>query len=117
MASVLLVEDESLIRMMVADMLTELGHTVGGEAGGVVSGLMLASAPGIDAAILDVQLGSDSSEPIAEALHQRGIHSPSLSDTARKACPKLSRTIPFCESPSRWSLNAAWQRCWANKHQ
>ncbi len=32
MASVLLVEDEPLIRMMVADMLTELGHSIADEA-------------------------------------------------------------------------------------
>jgi CheY-like chemotaxis protein len=31
--SVLLVEDEVIIRMMVADMLEELGHSVAGEAG------------------------------------------------------------------------------------
>ena len=73
MASVLLVEDESLIRMMIADMLEELGHTVAGEANDLQSGLLLASAPGVDAAILDIQLGADRSEPIAEALQSRGI--------------------------------------------
>ncbi|MCK1367248.1 response regulator [Bradyrhizobium sp. 62] len=73
MASVLLVEDESLIRMMVADMLVELGHSVAGEANDLRTGLVLASAPGVDAAILDIQLGRDSSEPIAVALQSRGI--------------------------------------------
>ncbi|MGY2931921.1 CheY-like chemotaxis protein [Bradyrhizobium sp. GM6.1] len=33
MASVLLVEDEALIQMMIADMLAELGHSVVAEAG------------------------------------------------------------------------------------
>lgn len=33
MASVLLVEDEALIRMMIADMIVELGHKIAGEAG------------------------------------------------------------------------------------
>jgi CheY-like chemotaxis protein len=73
MASVLLVEDESLIRMMIADMLGELGHTVAGEANDLQSGLLLASGPGFDAAILDIQLGAHRSEPIAEALRSRGI--------------------------------------------
>ena len=35
MASVLLIEDEELIRMMIADMLVELGHSVAGEANDV----------------------------------------------------------------------------------
>jgi CheY-like chemotaxis protein len=73
MSSVLLVEDEHLIQMMVADMLTELGHTVAGEASNLAGGLTLASVPGLEAAILDVQLGSDSSEAIAKVLQQRGI--------------------------------------------
>jgi DNA-binding response OmpR family regulator len=73
MASILLVEDESLIRMMIADMLAELGHTVAGEAGDLTHGLMLAFAPSVDAAILDVQLGEESSQSIAEALQSRNI--------------------------------------------
>jgi DNA-binding response OmpR family regulator len=73
MASVLLVEDESLIRMMIADMLIELGHTVAGEASDLQTGLTLASAAGIDVAILDVRLGAHSSEPIAEVLRTRNI--------------------------------------------
>ena len=44
MASVLLIEDEALIRMMIADMLVELGHSVAGEANDVQRGLLLASA-------------------------------------------------------------------------
>jgi CheY-like chemotaxis protein len=42
MASILLVEDEALIRMMVDDMLTELGHQVVAEAGDLASGLAFA---------------------------------------------------------------------------
>jgi DNA-binding NarL/FixJ family response regulator len=73
MGSVLIVEDEPLIRMMLADMLAELGHTIAGEASDLTSGLMLAVAPGLDAAILDVNLRADSSKAIAEALEGRAI--------------------------------------------
>jgi len=52
MACVLLIEDETLIRMMVADMLIELGHEVAGEAGDLGSGLALAKITECDAAIL-----------------------------------------------------------------
>jgi hypothetical protein len=34
---------------------------------------LLVSAPGVDAAILDIQLGDHSSVPIAEALHSKGL--------------------------------------------
>ncbi|MGL9622386.1 response regulator [Bradyrhizobium sp. U531] len=73
MAAVLLVEDEALIRMMVADMLDELGHSLAGEASDLSNGLKFAAADGFDAAILDVQLGADSSAAIAEALRTRGV--------------------------------------------
>ena len=73
MASVLLIEDESLIRMMVADMLTELGHSIAGEAPDLATGLTMATEAMFDAAVLDVQLGAHNSEPIAQALHNRGI--------------------------------------------
>ena len=73
MASVLLVEDETLIRMMISDMLVELGHTVAGEAGDLRTGLTLASSAGIDVAILDVRLGANSSEPNADVLRTRNI--------------------------------------------
>jgi hypothetical protein len=39
-ASVLLVEDEALIRTMIADMLAELGDSVAGEANDLQSGLL-----------------------------------------------------------------------------
>lgn len=39
--SVLLVEDEVMIRMMVADMLEELGHAVAGEAGEIGQAIQL----------------------------------------------------------------------------
>lgn len=73
MASVLLVEDETLLRMMIADMLTELGHEVAGEAGDLGSVLTMTMSAERDAAILDLQLGRDSSTAIAEALQVRGI--------------------------------------------
>jgi DNA-binding response OmpR family regulator len=54
-------EDEALIRMMVGDMLAEMGHTVI-EVGDLRTGLALAQAGDFDAAILDLNLESDSAE-------------------------------------------------------
>ncbi|WIW44464.1 response regulator [Bradyrhizobium sp. 62B] len=99
MASVLLVEDEALIRMMIADMLTELGHSVAGEAPDLTSGLMLASAPGVDAAILDLQLGKDSSEPIAIELEKRGIPFAFASGYGADGMPQTFKDHPVLQKP------------------
>jgi DNA-binding response OmpR family regulator len=62
--SILVVEDEPLIAMMIEDFLDVLGK----------SALELVDAGGIDAAILDVNLrGGEKSFPIAEALAARNI--------------------------------------------
>ena len=43
--SVFLVEDEVMIRMMVADMLEELGYSVAAEAGEIGEAVRLAQSP------------------------------------------------------------------------
>ncbi|WP_038960269.1 response regulator [Bradyrhizobium japonicum] len=73
MASVLLVEDEALIRMMVANMLEELGHTVSAEAANLARALALASSAEFDFAILDFSLGAETSVSVADALQVRNI--------------------------------------------
>jgi DNA-binding NarL/FixJ family response regulator len=72
-ASVLLIEDEIAHTHDDCGHAGELGHSVAGEASDSQSGLLLVSAPGVDAAILDIQLGDHSSVPIAEALHSKGL--------------------------------------------
>ncbi len=52
--SVFLVEDEVMIRMMVADMLEELGHSVAAEAGEIGEAVKLVQSTEFDLAILDV---------------------------------------------------------------
>jgi CheY-like chemotaxis protein len=71
--SILLVEDEALIRMMVTDMLEELGHRVDAEAADVDKATMLARSTAFDLAILDVNLDGATSFPVADAIVARGI--------------------------------------------
>jgi DNA-binding NarL/FixJ family response regulator len=99
MAGVLLVEDESLIRMMVADMLMELGHEVAGEAGDLASGLALARSAACDAAILDLRLGRDSSEAIAEALRLRNIPFVFASGYGADGVPDRFKGLPVLQKP------------------
>mgnify|MGYP001126267208 CR=1 FL=1 len=71
--SILLVEDEPLIRMMVTDMLEELGHRVVAEAADVEKAALLARSTAFDLAILDVNLDGATSFPVADAIVARRI--------------------------------------------
>ncbi|MFS0736311.1 response regulator [Sphingomonas sp. 1P06PA] len=72
--SVLLVEDEPLIAMMLEDFIETLGHSLAGSCDTVEDALAAVAAGGFDLAILDVHLrGGEPCWPIADALEERGI--------------------------------------------
>jgi CheY-like chemotaxis protein len=71
--SVLLVEDEAIIRMMIAGMIEELGHDVVAEAGNITQALQLAKTTDFGIAILDINVGGQRIEPVAELLHNRHV--------------------------------------------
>ena len=52
--SVLIVEDETLLRMMMTEMLEELGHRVAAEAARLEQAMPLAQSADFDLAVLDV---------------------------------------------------------------
>ena len=72
-ASIFLVEDEGLIRLLVADMIEELGHRVVAEAGNIQEALVLAETAVFDHAILDINIGGSSIVPVAEIVDRRGL--------------------------------------------
>jgi CheY-like chemotaxis protein len=69
----LVAEDEALVSILIEDMLAELGCSVAGAATNVSSALELARSGRIDGAILDVNLGGQSIDPVAEELAQREV--------------------------------------------
>lgn len=72
--SILIVEDEPLIAMMLEDFLDLLGHGVAGTAETVADALGAIEAGGVEGAILDLNLrGGEQSTPVADALAARGI--------------------------------------------
>jgi DNA-binding response OmpR family regulator len=72
--SILIVEDESLITMMLEDFLDSLGYAVAGTAETVGEAIAQIDRGGFDLAILDVHLrGGESCWPAADALADRGI--------------------------------------------
>ena len=66
-----LVEDEVMIRMMVADMLEELGYSVAAEAGEISEAIRLAQSIEFDLAILDVNVNGKVISPVAELIDAR----------------------------------------------
>src|SRR6202000_542936 len=69
--SVFLVEDEVMIRMMVADMLEELGYRVVAEAGEIGEATKLAQFADFDFPILDVNVNGKVISPVAELIDAR----------------------------------------------
>src|SRR5882762_9114716 len=69
---ILVVEDELMIRMLLEDMLGELGYTVAAEAARVEEALEAAKNADFDLAILDVNLNGQPISPVADALVARG---------------------------------------------
>ena len=70
----LLVEDETLIRMMLVGMIEELRHDAVAEAGSLGEALPLAREAPFDVAILDINLGGGAnSAPVADVIAKRAI--------------------------------------------
>jgi DNA-binding response OmpR family regulator len=69
---VFVVEDEAMIRLMVMDMLEELGCRVAAEAGDVEEAAKLARSADFDLAILDVNVKGKLITPVAELIRARG---------------------------------------------
>lgn len=96
---VLLVEDESLVAMLVEDMLADLGCTVAAHAGSLPEALEEARAGGFEVALLDVSLDGKKVFPVAEALSVQGIPFAFASGYGRAGLPEAFRTRPVVPKP------------------
>ena len=98
-ASVLLVEDEVLIRMMIAGIVEALGHRVVAEAGTLKEAERLARTAEFDLALLDVRLGHQSVAPVAEILLKRGLPFVFLTGYAPDRLPTRLRKALVLQKP------------------
>ena len=71
--TILVVEDEPIVAMLVEDMLAELGANPIGPATSLAGALELAGTATFDAAILDVNLNGERSDRVAAVLREREI--------------------------------------------
>lgn len=70
---VMIVEDESVVAMLLEDYLEELGCTIAGAASRLPDALRKAESLPMDAAVLDVNLAGVLSYPVAEKLRDKGV--------------------------------------------
>jgi CheY-like chemotaxis protein len=98
--SLLIVEDEAMIRMLLADMVEELGHSIVGQAARLNEALeLISSGIQFDVAILDLNLGGDSAAPIAEVIEQKAIPFIFATGYGKAGIPQRFQERPFLQKP------------------
>ncbi len=70
---VLIVEDEALVAMLLEDILLDAGAEIVGPGGTAAEALALLTKATPDAAVVDVNLGDHTSEPVTKVLAARGV--------------------------------------------
>jgi CheY-like chemotaxis protein len=98
---VLVVEDESMIRMLLDGMLSDIGYTMTAEAGALDEAMTLAKQEEFDVAILDVNLHSEPITPVAEILTQRGLPFVFATGADLRGVPQAYRSHPTLQKPFR----------------
>ena len=97
--AVFLVEDEIMIRMMVADMLEELGYSVAAEAGEINEAIRLAQSTHFDLAILDVHVNGKLITPVAALIRARNRPFIFATGYGSSGLPEEYRDRPALQKP------------------
>jgi CheY-like chemotaxis protein len=97
--SVFLVEDEVMIRMMVADMLEELGYSIAAEAGEINDAIRLAKSTEFDIAILDVNVNGKVISPVASVIEARNRPFIFATGYGAQGLPEEYRDRPALQKP------------------
>ncbi len=113
---ILVVEDEALVALEIAQILTDAGFEVVGPAMTATQALELVMYTGCDAALLDINLGRETSEPVALELKERGRPFITLSGYSREQHACVFRDAPSLAKPLRPErLVAELRRCLEQK--
>jgi two-component sensor histidine kinase len=111
---ILVVEDEPLIALEVAQVLTEAKFDVVGPTRDVAGALSLLNGGGCDAAVLDINLGQETSEPVAIELTKRRTPFVTLSGYSRDQQGSSFDGAPALAKPLKPELLiATLKRCLA----
>jgi CheY-like chemotaxis protein len=96
---VLVVEDETLVAMLVEDTLADAGVVVLGPAATVAESLALLEKDRPDLAVLDLNLAGETSEPVAEALIRMGVPFVVASGYGAAGLPQRLANVPVLAKP------------------
>jgi CheY-like chemotaxis protein len=96
---VLVVEDEYQIRMLLEDMLDELGYGVAAAVGTISEARQLATDGEFNAAILDVNLDGQEIYPVADILAKRGLPFVFVTGYGERSLPEAYRGRPALQKP------------------
>ena len=99
MPRVLVVEDEYLIRMLLEDMLADLGYAIAEAVGTIAEASRIAAAGAFDVAILDVNVEGEEVYPVADILAQRGLPFVFVTGYGEGSLPAKYRSRPSLQKP------------------
>lgn len=98
---VLVVEDETLVAMLLEDMLGDLGCEVAATASRVAQAVEIArdAAQAFDVAILDVNVAGEPISPVAQVLSERGVPLVFATGYGESGVPEPFRGRPTLQKP------------------
>jgi CheY-like chemotaxis protein len=96
---VLVVEDEYLIRMLLEDMLDDLGYAVAAAVGSITEARDLATTAEFSVAVLDVNLDGQEIYPIADILIERSLPFVFVTGYGERTLPDRYRDRPALQKP------------------
>jgi CheY-like chemotaxis protein len=95
----LVVEDEYLIRMLLEDMLGDLGYDLAAAVGTLAEASELAAHGDFNAAILDVNLDGQEIFPVADILAKRGLPFVFVTGYGERSLPAPYTDHPALQKP------------------
>ncbi|WP_257169530.1 response regulator [Bradyrhizobium sp. SRS-191] len=108
--NVLIVEDDPMIGFDLSIELEEAGFAIVGVAPTVSKALHLLQRHRCDLAVLDVNLGLETSAPIARALSAAGVPFVAVTGYSLDQCPEEFATAPLLSKPFQTSRLVATLR-------
>lgn len=98
---ILVVEDEPIIAVMLDDMLQELGFDVVASVAGVAAALDVIGREKVDIALLDVNLGGEKIDPVADLLAERACPFVFTTGYGQAGAPPAHADHGFVQKPFR----------------
>lgn len=95
----LVIEDESMVAMLLEDMLSEIGCEVVGVAARVNDAAEKAKSLAFDIAILDVNLNGRNTFAIADSLTERGVAFVVATGYGAVSLPESLQRVPILQKP------------------